>query len=143
MKIKLDTQGEERKHVNNIIMAVLPCCKPKLGDFTSLYDQASTPLVFPLTTPNTNHETYAKPQGLFGSAQRPVFGLQNYQSTITSPGFGKPVAKYLPPATASAIHYAYLKISERSPLRRLLTDIFAYDVKPEALYEEDSLSFPA
>lgn len=47
MKVKLDTQGEERKHVNKIIMAVLPCCKPKLGEFTSLYDQASTPLVFP------------------------------------------------------------------------------------------------
>lgn len=28
-----------------------------------------------LTTPNTNHETYAKPHGLFGSAQRSVFGL--------------------------------------------------------------------
>ena len=96
-----------------------------------------------LTTPNTNHGIYAKPQGLFRSAQRPVFGLQNYQTTITSPGFKEPVAKYLPPATASAVHYAYQKTSERSPLRRLLTDIFAYDVKPEALYEEDSLSFPA
>ena len=62
---------------------------------------------------------------------------------MTSPGFEEPVAKYLPPATASAVHYAYQKTSERSPLRRLLTDIFACDVKPEALYEEDSLSFPA
>ena len=96
-----------------------------------------------LTTPNTNHGIYAKPQGLFGSAQRPVFGLQNYQTPMTSPGFEEPVAKYLPPATASAVHYAYQKTSERSPLRRLLTNIFAYDVKPEALYKEDSLSFPA
>ena len=96
-----------------------------------------------LTTPNTNHGIYAKSQGFFGSAQRPVFGLQNYQTTMTNPGFKEPVAKYLPPATASAVHYAYQKTSERSPLRRLLTDIFAYDVKPEALYEEDSLSFPA
>ena len=96
-----------------------------------------------LTTPNTNHGIYERPQGYSWSTQPPVFRQQNYQTTVTSPGFEEPVAKYLPPATASAVHYAYQKTSERSPLRRLLTDIFAYDVKPEALYEEDSLSFPA
>ena len=95
------------------------------------------------TTPNTNHGIYAAPSGPFWTAQRPVFGLQNYQTTMTSPGSEEPVAKCLPPATASAVHYAYQKTSEGSPLRRLLTDIFAYDVKPKALYEEDSLSFPA
>ena len=58
-------------------------------------------------TLNTNHGIYAKPQGLFGSAQRLVFGLQNYQTIMTSPGFEELVAKYLPPATASAVHYAY------------------------------------
>ena len=96
-----------------------------------------------LTSPNTNHEIYAKPQGFFRSTHPPRFGVQNYQTTMTSPDFDEPVAKCLPPATASAVRYAYEKTSERSPLRRLLTDIFAYDVKPEALYEEDSLSFPA
>ncbi len=58
------------------------------------------------------------------------------------PAHEEPVTKYLPPATASAITYAYQKTPERSPLRKLLTDIFAYDVKPEALFE-DILSFPA
>ena len=96
-----------------------------------------------LTTPNTNHGIHERPQGYSWSTQPPVFRQQNYHTTMTSPGFEEPVAKYLPPATASAVHYAYQKTSERSPLRRLLTDIFAYDVKPEALYEEDSLSFPA
>ena len=94
-----------------------------------------------LATPNTVYEQYAKPQSIFGSAPRPVFGLPKYQTT-TSPGLEEPVAKYLPPATASAIRYAYQKTSELSPLRRLLTDIFAYDVKPEALYE-DFQSLPA
>ena len=96
-----------------------------------------------LTTPNTNHEIYGKPQGYSWSAHQQGFGLQNYQTRMPSPGFEESVAKCHPPATASAVHYAYEKTSERSPLRRLLADIFAYDVKPEALYEEDSLSFPA
>lgn len=60
----------------------------------------------------------------------------------TSPGREEPVTKCLPPATASAITYAHQNTPERSPLRKLLTDIFAYDVKPEALYE-DIPSFPA
>ena len=94
-------------------------------------------------TPITDHQIYTNQQGLFGSAQRPLFGLQRYQTTTTSPGFEEPVVNYLPPATASAVHYAYQKTSVGSPLRRLLTDIFAYDVRPEALYEENSLSFPA
>lgn len=59
----------------------------------------------------------------------------------TSPGLKDPVAKYLPPATASAIHYVYQNTSERSPLRKLLTHIFASNVRPETL-DEDILLFP-
>ncbi|KAK3172312.1 hypothetical protein OEA41_005633 [Lepraria neglecta] len=58
------------------------------------------------------------------------------------PGLKEPVANYLPPATASAIYYVYQNTLERSPLRKLLTDIFAFNVKPETL-DEDILSFPA
>lgn len=57
-------------------------------------------------------------------------------------GLEESVAKYLLPATASAIHYAYQNALESSPLRKLLADIFAFNVKPETL-DEDILSFPA
>ena len=95
-----------------------------------------------MTLANLNiiYEQYAKPEPIFGSAQQSVFDLPKYQTT-TSLGLEEPVVKYLTPATASAICYAYQKIPERPPLRRLLTDIFVYDVKPEALYE-DFQSFP-
>ena len=75
-----------------------------------------------LPTPNTINETYPEDDII--------------------PGLEESVAKYLPPATASAIHYAYQNTLERSPLRKLLTDIFAFNVKPETL-DEDILSFPA
>ena len=94
-----------------------------------------------LTTQNTIYEQYARPQSIFGSLPQPVFGLPKYQTT-TSPGPEEPVDKYLPAATASAIYYAYQETPESSPLRKLLTDIFAYNVKPEAFYK-DIHSFPA
>ena len=92
-----------------------------------------------LPTPNTTDKTYAKPQTLFGSGQRLFSDLPRDDAI---PGLEKPVAKYLPPATASAIHYAYQNTPERSPLRKLLADIFAFNVKPETL-NEDILLFPA
>jgi hypothetical protein len=95
-----------------------------------------------LPTPHSTYETYAKPQTLWGSAPRPLFDFQIYQTTKTSPVLEEPVAKYLPPATSSAITYAYQNTPERSPLRKLLTDIFAFNVKPETL-DEDILLFPA
>ncbi|MCJ1225076.1 hypothetical protein MMC12_001725 [Toensbergia leucococca] len=49
---------------------------------------------------------------------------------------------YLPPGTSAAICYAYDNTPTGSPLRKLLADIFAYNVKPEAL-DEDILLFPA
>ena len=61
--------------------------------------------------------------------------------SVASPGFEEPVAKPLPPATARAVKYAYKNTLENSPLRKLLSDIFAYDVKPDTL-EENILSFP-
>jgi len=95
-----------------------------------------------LPTPNTTYEIHAKPQGFFLSTQRPVFGFPKYHTMTTSPGLEKPVAKYLTPASASAIHYAYQNTPERSPLRKLLADIFAYNVKADTL-DEDILLFPA
>ena len=105
-------------------------------------DRATEQHVSP-TAPKTYHEIDAEPQNFLRSVQRPVLGLQGFQTTPTSSGFKEPAAEYLPPATASAVHYAYRNTSEHSPLRKLLTDIFAYDVKPEALYGDDRLSFPA
>ena len=102
-------------------------------------DRATEQYVSPTIT-DTNHHEFANPQYRW-SAPPPHYGLQAYETSMPSPGLEEPVAKYLPPATTSAIHYAYQKTSEPSPLRRLLTDIFAYDVKPEALYE-DTLSYP-
>ncbi|KAK3175046.1 hypothetical protein OEA41_002292 [Lepraria neglecta] len=92
-----------------------------------------------LPTPNTIYQTYPKPQTPFGSNQRSIFG---FPVDDVIPGLEKPVAKYLPPATASGIHYVYQNTPERSPLRKLLADIFAYNVKPETL-DEDILLFPA
>jgi len=75
-------------------------------------------------------------------APRPHFDFQKYHTTKTTPVLEEPVAKYLPPATSSAITYAYQNTPERSPLRKLLTDIFAFNIKPETL-DEDILLFPA
>ena len=47
---------------------------------------------------------------------------------------------YLPPATASAINYAYSNTLERSPPKKLLADIFA--LEPETL-DGDILLLPA
>ena len=55
--------------------------------------------------------------------------------------FEEPRGKYFPPATSTAIQYAYQNTLTDSPLRKLLADIFAYNVKPDAL-DEDILSFP-
>ena len=48
---------------------------------------------------------------------------------------------HIAPATPDAIHYAWENTAAGSPLRRLLTDIFAYNVKPESA-EEDILAYP-
>ena len=87
-----------------------------------------------LTAPITASKARAMPQANFGLTQRPIF----YQDEAPE----EPVAKCLPSVTAGAITYAYQNTPETSPLRKLLADIFAYDVEPEAL-EEDVQSFPA
>lgn len=84
-----------------------------------------------LPTPNTTYKTYTKPQTTLWSAQQPIFNLPQDQTMTTGPGLKQPVVKYLPPATSSAIDYACQNILEHSPLRKLLTDIFAYKVKPK------------
>lgn len=88
-----------------------------------------------LPTPNTINKTY--PKTLFD--QEPFLDLPE---DVIITGLEESVAKYLLPATASAIHYAYQNTLESSPLRKLLADIFAFNVKPETL-DEDILSFPA
>ena len=93
-----------------------------------------------LANPKKLYEQFTKPESIFVSAPQSVFNLPRYQTT-TSLGLKEPVANCLPPAPASGIRYLYQKTPEHSPLMRLLTDIFAYDVKPEGLYE-DSQSFP-
>lgn len=89
----------------------------------------------PLPPPDITYTTYAKPKPFSWSFDPPQ------DQTMTSPGLEKPVAKYLSPATSSAIRYAYQYTPQHSPLRKLLADIFAYNVKPETL-DEDILSFP-
>lgn len=59
----------------------------------------------------------------------------------TSPEPEKSAVKYLPPATSIAIQYAYRTTLEGSSLRRLLADIFAFNVKVETL-EQDILALP-
>lgn len=49
--------------------------------------------------------------------------------------------KYLPPATSCAIYYAYDHTPESSPLRKLLADIFVFNVKPQA-WDESLLTLP-
>ena len=93
-----------------------------------------------LVTSDTTQNTYVIPQNTFGYTQVPTF---QYQTLLaTSPTLEKPLASYLSPATSSAIHYTYQNTPEGSPLRKLLADIFAYNVKPETL-DEEILSFPA
>lgn len=53
----------------------------------------------------------------------------------------KALKKYFSPATSEAIHYAYQNTPTGSPLQKLLADLFAYNVKPDAL-TEDIRSFP-
>ena len=93
-----------------------------------------------LTSPIKFHEQRAVPPAPFVWRSQPGWGVFNDQRT-TIVALEEPVTKYVPPVTASAIHYAYQETSQSSPLRRLLADIFAYDVKPEVLYDEYQ-SFP-
>ena len=93
-------------------------------------------------TPNPTNGMFAKPQNLFASPQQTAFEFQVNLTTTTSPGLEEAVAKYLPPASSSAIHYAYQNTPDSSPLRKLLADIFAFNVKPETL-DESLLVLPA
>ena len=63
----------------------------------------------------------------------PVLNISNDKNLLN---FEKSLAKYLPSVTSSVINYAYQNASERSPLRKLLTHIFAYNVKPETLNKD-------
>ncbi|KAL9126645.1 MAG: hypothetical protein Q9217_004335 [Psora testacea] len=91
-------------------------------------------------TPDNNGETIARPQGLFGSHTAPIFGATDLMRTTRS-GFETVAQKYLPPATSNAIYYAYDHTPESSPLRKLLADIFAFNVKPQA-WDESFLTLP-
>lgn len=60
---------------------------------------------------------------------------------MSSPEPEKPDVKYLPPATSTAIQQAYCNTHKQSSLRRLLADIFAFNVKNETL-KMDLLALP-
>ena len=92
-----------------------------------------------LPAPNTAFKPPAIPLVSFGSTQRPTF--YQTEAPTASSAQDKPTAKCLPTATATAITYAYENTREGSPLRKLLADIFAYDVKPKEI-QENILSFP-
>ena len=89
-------------------------------------------------SPKPTSHIHGKSQSPFAFTPGSGFSFPTYQTkTVTE----KPSANYLPPATSSAIHYAYLHTPEGSPLRKLLADIFAYNVKADTL-DEDLQSFP-
>ena len=81
------------------------------------------------------------------AAKQPVSWTTPKTAPALPPGFFEstsrtsPSLKRYPTTTADAITYAYEHTPEGSPLRKLLADIFAYDVKSEEL-EKDILSFP-
>lgn len=91
-------------------------------------------------TSDTNGGTIVKPKGFFGSHTAPIFGAMDSMGTMSS-GFETAAPKYLPPATSNAIRHAYDHTPECSPLRRLLADIFAFNVKPQA-WDESFLNLP-
>ena len=95
-----------------------------------------------LVDSSPNYDTYAKPQSTLNFAQ-PQFSCFHEDEPIPpSPPPEEPVAKHLLPATANAIRYAYQNTLGDSSLRKLLADIFAFNVKPESLNEEISLLSP-
>lgn len=65
-----------------------------------------------------------------------------FNPSTTSLDFELLDATYLPSATSTTIYYTYQNILEGSPLRRLLTDIFAFNVRLEML-DEDLLMLSA
>ncbi|KAL8836351.1 MAG: hypothetical protein Q9176_006361 [Flavoplaca citrina] len=93
------------------------------------------------TRPNVSPAT-PKPTWHNGFSPQPFVRLQAFSGSATSPIPKKPNPKYLPPATSAAIHHAYQNSPEASPLRKLLADIFAYNVKPDML-QESLLMLPA
>lgn len=93
------------------------------------------------TRPNVSPAT-PKPTWDDGFSPQPFVRLQAFSGSATSPIPKKPNPKYLPPANSAAIHHAYQNTPEASPLRKLLADIFAYNVKPDML-QESLLMLPA
>ena len=90
-------------------------------------------------TPSTISKMPPEPQNAFWNP--PLVPFPTVNTSMTSPDREKSDTKYLPPATATAIHYAYQNAPDGSPLRTLLADIYAFNVKPEML-DEGPLVFP-
>lgn len=105
----------------------------------AIRDRATEQHVSP-ASPDTIHNTRVLPPNPFAYARVPAFQFQPFGAS-PSPALNEPLANYGPPATANAVHFAYLNTPTDSPLRKLLADIFAYNVKPGALHE-DIMSFP-
>ena len=71
----------------------------------------------------------------------PLIPPSMFNPPTTSLDFELLGATNLPPAISIAIYYTYQNTLEGSPLRRLLADMFAFNVRPEMLDED--LVFPA
>ena len=94
------------------------------------------------SNPHTTSEITKKPQALFGYPNQPQWGFLEPQEAMTGSDNEEVIAEYLNPASTDAVIYAYENTLELSPLRKLLADIFAYNVKSDTL-GEDILMFPA
>lgn len=87
------------------------------------------------TGQNTSPATPKPAWDGFGFSQQPTVQFQASSRSATGPIPEKLNPKYLPPATSAAIHHAYQSTPEASVLRKLLADIFAFNVKPDMLQE--------
>lgn len=91
-------------------------------------------------TPRSIWDVAVRPQ-TFGFAHAPTVEIHGFAESEPTAILEKTTGKYLPPATSGAIHHAYQNTPEASPLRKLLADVFAFNVKLQML-DESLLMLP-
>lgn len=110
----------DRVGISNLQNATLDAIRNRAtGQYTSL------------STPTIADEMPPEPQISFHFS--PFVPPFMSDTAIRTPDREKSGVNYLLPATPGAIQYAYQNTPEGSPLRRLLADIFAFNVKAEML----------
>ena len=126
-KLSCPKEPEER----SLLLVKVFCFAEKVGisklqnaTLDTIRDTATVRQISP-SSPGTMHNAARTPHNPFVSDPISTFQFQAHQSTRGGPTSKKSLPKYLPPATSSAISYAYQNTLERSPLRKLLADIFA------------------